>query len=342
MITTTKDTLPERYSGILWQNLPLSFQDAITATAELGIRYLWIDSLCIVQDDATDWSEQSSKMAEIYANSYINIALTRLADGHSGCFSERFCEQEVELDHNTWICPVKSIEIDGSLEDLPLKVFARIPLTIAHKIFTTDIANRPTTYYPVDKPVKASVSAPLLTRAWVFQERYLAPRTVHFHASEMLWECTSMQRCECTGLDKLGAAMEQAKNSPASTRLKRLCAENENATLSEFQLLLLWKYTIAEYTTLRLTRDSDRLPALSGIALRFNKGLSSSERDPHYLAGLWNIDKTAFIAELLWEVHGYAQIQSPSTSRLCSPAPPSWSLASLCRVPIQSSTITLV
>src|SRR2546421_28580 len=72
-LVTTKDNLLERQRGIYWSDLPRSFQDAIVTTAEQGLRYLWIDSLCIVQDDQCDWDEHASSMAEIYAGSHFNI-----------------------------------------------------------------------------------------------------------------------------------------------------------------------------------------------------------------------------------------------------------------------------
>lgn len=70
--------------GIPWELLPTTFRDAIQVTKGLGIRYLWIDSLCIIQDDDVDWKEESSKMASIYQNSFLTICATAAPDDEAG------------------------------------------------------------------------------------------------------------------------------------------------------------------------------------------------------------------------------------------------------------------
>jgi len=62
IITTTKNTLAEHLRKIPWENLSKTFQDALTITHELGYQYIWIDSLCIVQDDKFDWETESKNM----------------------------------------------------------------------------------------------------------------------------------------------------------------------------------------------------------------------------------------------------------------------------------------
>ncbi|KAI8944488.1 heterokaryon incompatibility protein-domain-containing protein [Xylaria longipes] len=72
-IKTTKETLQERKERILWDTLCPTFQDAITVVRQLGLRYLWIDSLCIIQDDSNDWARESSKMAATYSLAHLTI-----------------------------------------------------------------------------------------------------------------------------------------------------------------------------------------------------------------------------------------------------------------------------
>jgi uncharacterized hydantoinase/oxoprolinase family protein len=69
--------------------LSRSFRDAISITKRLGLKYIWIDSLCIVQDSATDWEIESALMSDIYSNSYCNIAAAYTADGTYRCFIGR-------------------------------------------------------------------------------------------------------------------------------------------------------------------------------------------------------------------------------------------------------------
>jgi hypothetical protein len=82
----TTANLNEWKSRIDWDLLPQTFQDAIDFVRRLGQRYLWIDSLCILQDDRDDWDEQSVKMAEIYENSYLTLAASWASDCTGGLY----------------------------------------------------------------------------------------------------------------------------------------------------------------------------------------------------------------------------------------------------------------
>jgi hypothetical protein len=72
--------------GIDWSDLSQTFKDAITLTRRLGHKYIWIDSLCIIQEDENDWQRESAKMASIYESSILTIAATRASDGTKGIF----------------------------------------------------------------------------------------------------------------------------------------------------------------------------------------------------------------------------------------------------------------
>ena len=72
-ITTTKENLEERMTRIFIDGLSNTFRDAVRITRELGERYLWIDSICIIQDGSDDWIEQSALMADIYGRAYVKI-----------------------------------------------------------------------------------------------------------------------------------------------------------------------------------------------------------------------------------------------------------------------------
>lgn len=89
IIVTTQRTLLQHEKGIPILNLPKTFRDSIRITRSLGLRYLWVDSLCIVQDSAEDWSVEADIMSEVYRYAYINIAATGAEDGSHGCFWER-------------------------------------------------------------------------------------------------------------------------------------------------------------------------------------------------------------------------------------------------------------
>jgi hypothetical protein len=77
MFKITRETISERMQCIRYNDLPKTFKDAAEITRELKKRYLWIDSLCIIQNDAQDWREEGFRMHEIYGNSYLTIAASR-------------------------------------------------------------------------------------------------------------------------------------------------------------------------------------------------------------------------------------------------------------------------
>ncbi|KAK7985256.1 hypothetical protein PG988_002878 [Apiospora saccharicola] len=88
-LITTSGNLQSRLRSISHDSLPPSFQDAVTITRALGIRYLWIDALCIIQDSAADWATESAKMASVYGDSYLTIAADSSPDSSGGILRKR-------------------------------------------------------------------------------------------------------------------------------------------------------------------------------------------------------------------------------------------------------------
>jgi Heterokaryon incompatibility protein (HET) len=168
-LTTTQDTYPQRLEGIALTELPNTFRDAVLVTRKLGIRYLWIDSLCIIQGDKTDWEMESSRMAGVYSNAYVNLAASSSRDCRGGLFRDgRARYLEIRR------------EDEGSIN---YQVFVRLGLEAGHRSCLHIWAH--------------SLSTPLLDRAWVYQERVLSKRFVQFTNSELVWECNTSITCEC-------------------------------------------------------------------------------------------------------------------------------------------------
>jgi hypothetical protein len=88
-LMTTSKTISKWKDEIPWKLIPKTFQDAIAFVRLLGERYIWIDSLCIIQDDSEDWLTESAKMADVYHGSYLTLAATKSKDSHGGCFSRQ-------------------------------------------------------------------------------------------------------------------------------------------------------------------------------------------------------------------------------------------------------------
>ena len=74
------------FSGFNEDMLPQSFQDAVPVTRQLGIPFLWIDSLCIFQDSANGWEKESQQMGEVYSCAYCTFAATGARDSSEGFF----------------------------------------------------------------------------------------------------------------------------------------------------------------------------------------------------------------------------------------------------------------
>lgn len=84
-----KDNIESFTEGIELSQVPKSFRDALKIAAKLKVRYLWIDSLCIIQDSTEDWQREARLVSDVYTNSWCNIAATKALDARDGCFAER-------------------------------------------------------------------------------------------------------------------------------------------------------------------------------------------------------------------------------------------------------------
>lgn len=155
---TTKENFNSHLQGIQLTNLPASFQDAISITRGLGIQFLWIDSLCIIQGDRLDWETESSKMAGIYSKCTICIAVDGSADARGGCFFNRWAR---ELNSKTSMTPLEITIPDKTIKD---KIFVQILPQSLHDLL----------YYGRSglSMEKSNRLAPLQQRAWSLQERY--------------------------------------------------------------------------------------------------------------------------------------------------------------------------
>lgn len=289
MMKTTKHNLDQMKAKIDWEELPAVFRDALMLTKSLGQQWIWIDALCIIQDDERDWQQQSSEMAAVYSNSFLNIAATSSPDSHRGFFSERntFALPPTHA-HEIPVEPWKLEDVSATTESGLLARFAHLPchkITVGHaRSFTT-----------------STKIAPLLQRAWAFQELLLAPRNLHIASSEMIWECNTLLDCECGEI-----AYDTGNGKEVKVRFSNAC----QGRMSKEEVLELWYNIISLYSELKLTKPSDRPHALAGIASRFSQILKSE-----YIAGLWAID---IPKGLMWSPRRFIAAKDPSIG-------PTWS-----------------
>ena len=313
ILKTTKENYDHRRIGIPWSKMPATFKDAIKITRALHIQYLWIDSLCIIQGDILDWEQQSASMADIYSSCYLNLAATAASNSNGGLFSKRWIPSihpnPSERKRHSPKSQAVSIVQDRSTGDIG-KVFVRYSLANAHMdVLILEAGGR--NYNVIE-------SAPLLTRAWAYQERLLSPRTVNFHSAELTWDCGFAFNCECGQLSTQEPAAE-LDGETVFPKYKLFTPDIESRNL-----VTPWLDVVTNFSKLKLTFSMDKLPALAGIASRFADQIQSD-----YLAGIWQADVGR---GLLWRVdfEPSEDLDTRFTSARANPyRAPTWSWASI-------------
>jgi hypothetical protein len=258
---------------ISWSSLPLVFQDSITYLRKLGISLLWIDSLCIIQDDKEDWRKEAAKMASIYQNAYLVISASKSYGSEDSLFGG------IDKQSKASIVPIPSLSPGSAL--CFRKSFTHLP------------------GYMDQKLVKPS-ALPTFNRGWIFQERLLSSRVLHFGPQELSWECLEDSACQCAG--KYSSTTPEFSSEVANPALtvsaqrilkpKAVFNQDYWQLLDEIELVKIWHMLIEDYTRLHLTFESDIFPAISGIAKEFQTFTRSE-----YVAGMW---MKSLLCDLAW------------------------------------------
>lgn len=165
-IITEKSTIQSHKTRIGLESMPQNFRDAIYVSKALGYKYLWIDSLCIIQGDEQDWVKESNLMEGVYHNADLVIAATCAPNAKDGFLAE------VRPPYREGTVPVTLQDID-----------------------------EPTTFYYRLVPPHRCQEGPLDGRGWAFQERLRARRYLSFGSREITWLCQTAMHCECEGAE---------------------------------------------------------------------------------------------------------------------------------------------
>lgn len=226
--TTTKN-LTARLSKLVTRHLPKNFQDAISVTRWLGYRYLWIDSLCILQDSTADWENESSKMVDVYKYAVVTIAAECAADAQKGFLCRRTTDDEA--------------------------------IPISYQSHSQCISG---TFFVRPYAQIQDDCHPLASRGWVLQEFVLSPRTLHFGQKQLHWTCQT----SCYGESDPLHSRFYATQSMHLKRLFFNPSKIRDSLDGDFPQnpILRWYEILANYSKRRLTMDRDQLPAISGIA----------------------------------------------------------------------------
>jgi hypothetical protein len=250
--TTTRNITERKTLGLKLSQLPLNFRDAISFTRRLGYDYLWIDSLCIIQQDLQDWRHEAGRMAGYYESATVTFAIADAINCHVGFLGPR-------RHHNS--PPI--LGEDGDLYVL-----------------------RQTLPGDDDLDLNSCISK----RAWTLQERLLSPRVIHFTHGQVVWHCragrwaegyihdrTSFPSWWLSWSAQIGPYIRKAEHAAVNP--------THDIYFNSKSAARAWYGCVSEFSTRRLTRASDKLAAIAGLA----DALSSSERG-QYMAGLWEHD----------------------------------------------------
>ncbi|PYI08854.1 HET-domain-containing protein [Aspergillus sclerotiicarbonarius CBS 121057] len=297
--------------------LPKTFRDAFTVIERLGIRYLWIDRLCIFQDSPQDWQRESASMGEVYLNAWLGISALGSSNDDGGCF------------------------------------FSRDPAAVAPTIvnISVDSPSNPKPYrFSLEKGWAWRLTfdpEPLPKRGWTLQERLLTPRVLHFGRKQVFWECRECSCCEIHPSSVYAYEHDdyylddedegESDNEPSLAPVvkhhhiwKQLLDAPDRLHTDDpiDQVFVDWQAIVELYSGCQLTVPTDKLVAISGLTKGVQKYLADLGSEPDtYLAGLWRRELPRALG---WNVLGPGR--RPPSYRA-----PSWSWASVdCRVNLPS------
>ena len=234
LCTTTQNFEVHTNEGIPFSSLPQSFRDAVITTTRLGLKRVWIDSLCIIQDVLQDWEYECPRMAGIYANALCTIAA----------------------------CDASNDSI-GFLNDYPPEMRHNLGDSIGLRCITSW----------TERSMFIDEDSCLSTRGWVVQEKLLSVRILAFKSQRMQWQCNKQYRSDDVPcpyqIDHFQGSMTLPKPLFEANKDELSVFHNSLKTPEErsrSNLYGLWRDLICVYSRCKLTKETDKLPALSGLA----------------------------------------------------------------------------
>ncbi len=327
--TLTSRTEQSLRAGRPIAQFPATLRDAILITRALGIRYIWIDALCIFQDSDQDWAQEASRMRAVYQGAVVTLAAACASNTHEGILRQR----QDSTSPRCWL--------DWRSDDATTaRVFLRSGSELWDENFRKSILN---------------------TRGWTLQETLLAPRTLWFGQQQLSFECAQGSVSEAgrtiqtAEMYRSKGYIQKLRGRPFPLWKRRLLTLLRNLDIPlaiffptpslsaalvtreplTFNHFIAWRpitlqgwfdhpgdleglshfgfwiEIIQNYTSRHLSKSTDALPALSGLASEFHRATGDI-----YLAGLWKLD---IIEGLSW-VNGISASCLSSDQSLTSAA----------------------
>ena len=243
-------------------------KDAMYMTHQLGIVYIWIDCLCIIQGSKKDWEVETTRMGDYYRYAQCNISASGYKDSSLGLFTKRVALPLLNYPIRTDF----ALASEGDRQDEE-----------THYLGIYTRAN-PSDFGDI-------IDGPLGSRGWIVQERALSPGILHFTPRQMWWECEEHVVNETFPTITLPWYSSQ---EPGEGALRSI-----HATSSLAEIYKAWQGFVWQYASTNLSFETDRFPAFIGIA-RIYDGLLND----NFVAGLWEGD---LVRSLLWELYEKAR-----------------------------------
>ncbi|KAH7186058.1 heterokaryon incompatibility protein-domain-containing protein [Fusarium flagelliforme] len=308
-VITTKANLADHKQDIPLSTLPRTIRDAVLATRGLGIDYVWVDSLCIVQDDTDDWAAEAARMGDVYANAMLTISTLSGTDCNDGLFTPHYLRQQYVL-------------------PFPIPPTSRPTRDAQWLLPAVQPPVKENQYGVLQLPLRG----PVHSRGWTFQEQMLSTRILWFGDGHVQWECLSKFAADSSP-ESMGHYQNPGNNSDEPYRSRRMKEhlqrpfkvktslshseqqdhETGRGNEDPVDAYTEWETLVAEYTTRNLTKESDRIPAILGLA-----NVMGPMFECKFFMGIWK--GKHFLRSLLWQVN-----RGTST---CANSYPTWTWAS--------------
>lgn len=227
-VKTTTATIESHTKGIIFTDLPQTLQDALIVTAKMGMKYIWIDCICIIQDDPEDLAKELTTMSLIYKYAEITISASSALAVSKGFLQER-----------TW---------------QPISTPFTLPLqTPDSKTGTVQITDYNSYDFESQDPVHS--------RAWVFQEQILSARVVDFSSMMARWHCATRSRNDAGWPEP-----EPEVGNGIMSMFSALSIMDRQSQRGEDSSEYFWSWIVQEFSKRSLSFAGDKLLAVSAIA----------------------------------------------------------------------------
>ena len=260
-IMLTHSNKGDLLSGISPQRLDPTIRDAVTVAREMKFRLLWIDALCIFQDDDQWKMRELEIMGRIYENATFTIVVSAAKSVKEGFLSRR----------------KSSVDAVGILDGHPQPIFRFQPEKINKYDETEPVLLRPRELDQIEHWYE---------RGWTLQEMLFSGRRLQFRGNQTTWlcHCAGPPVQECDGW-LAGTGHNYRGYSDFDFKAIVLLLQSAKISARTEDVLPNWYDLIEIYSSRKLSYLTDRLPAISAIAKEFASILRTT-----YICGLWKSD----------------------------------------------------